>query len=92
MTLDLFSPQPALPSHSHNNRQSEMLYEKYLQHFGDQDKNTYLHLMEGKHIDPDMAFSLYEIRHLARRICTVRKHIGKLLNDEDELVHSDTSP
>lgn len=59
--------------HKENNRESQTYLEDNAEHFGKQDRDVYNHLKRGLSINPDSAFELYGIRHLARRICTIRQ-------------------
>ena len=59
--------------HAENNRESQAYLEKEIIKFNNQERKVYDHLMSSKSITADQARELYGIRHVARRICSLRQ-------------------
>lgn len=59
--------------HFENNKESQDFYNLNEIHFNKQCTQVLIHLLNGKTITCDEAKDLFGIRHLPRRICTIRQ-------------------
>ena len=59
--------------HIENTKENQEFYDENEVHFNKQCKTALNHLLSGKGLTCDEARDLYGIRHLPRRICTLRE-------------------
>lgn len=60
-------------AHLENNELSQYFFDENAMHFTKQCKQVLDHLLQGKKLTCDDAKDIYGIRHLPRRICTLRE-------------------